>query len=447
MAIGAVAIVSLIGLGVLLGSDLRQEVVLEDRGLPIMNLSLGGVNLETIKAGNKDIKYSDNTVELWVSGELTEYQGVEIKGRGNATWQQVKKPYQFKFEKRVDLLGLGKNRKWVLLANYFDTTQLRNVTALEVAGMLGMDFAPRGEFVELYADGEYEGLYLVTRKTEVGKGSVDLKNPLGILVELDNFYGENEICYYSGAGNCLVASDVVEDERADEAMAEFLTKFNQIEVTVEAGDWAAFTEVADAESFAEYFLLSEWVMDVDAYLTSEYFYQDGVQDKIHAGPGWDFDMTFGSPRWRMNFEPTADMPLKDEAMPVLEEEGEEMGTWASEEVWESEEVWRQYGHPTRIFYQLMEMPEFREVVERVYQEKLVGRGPELVNFVKRQADRVRMAAKADLMRWQTEIPEEGWREVENFDTEVDKLVDWIKRRGEFMDGKYGKNVWSPQNMI
>ena len=41
-----------------------------------------------------------------------------IKGRGNSTWDlpTTKKPYNIKFEEKVDLFGFGKAKKWSLIA-------------------------------------------------------------------------------------------------------------------------------------------------------------------------------------------------------------------------------------------------------------------------------------------------------------------------------------------
>lgn len=40
-----------------------------------------------------------------------------IRGRGNYTWQQVKKPYKLKFDKKISLFGLPKSKHYALLAS------------------------------------------------------------------------------------------------------------------------------------------------------------------------------------------------------------------------------------------------------------------------------------------------------------------------------------------
>ena len=417
----------IVGIVFLIFNVARRPMLGVGRNVAVMNVNLSGVNLGTIKSGSKDIKYPGNQVQLWDRGEYYEFADVEVKGRGNATWLQPKKPFQLKFARNTELLGLGKNRKWVLLANSLDLTNLRNMASFEVAEMAGMKYAPRGDFVELAVDGEYEGLYVLIRKTEVSKGSVDLKNDLGILVELDNLYGRYETCYYSGEGNCLVISDVVNKGAEMEAMADFMAKFNRLEMAAAEGNYAGLTEVADTESLAQYFLVSEYTADVDAYLTSIYFYSDGARDKIHAGPGWDFDMTFGNSAWRRSFEPTTDVVLRDE----LEE-------------WDE-----QYGHITKIYYDLLEIPEFQEEVRRVYQERMEGRGEELARYIAGQARRIRPLMILNSAKWWSgeRLLGKWMLSLSDYDSEVEKMVEWTRARGKFMDEKYGNSDITWQSML
>ena len=62
------------------------------------------------------------------AGDIVE-AGVNIKGRGNSTWALPQKPYRLKFNEKVSLLDEPADKSWVLLANYYDKTQLRNQLA------------------------------------------------------------------------------------------------------------------------------------------------------------------------------------------------------------------------------------------------------------------------------------------------------------------------------
>lgn len=424
LVVGVVLIVAGLGVGFLIKKEVARAEILEkypDRGLPRIDIELNGVSLEEINEGSKEVKYEGNGLVLYDGNEVSECGGVTVKGRGNGTWLQEKKPYQIKFDDKVDLLGMGRARKWYLLANTLDKTNLRNAVAFEIAEMLGMEYVLGGKFAELYVDGEYRGLYYVTHAVEIDKQVVDLKNPLGVLVELDNFYGWMEEHYKTMNGDTLVVKDLTDDDNEGVAMENFLKTFNELEEAVDKKDYGKVSELIDAESFAQYYLLSEFTVNPDAYWTSFYFYKDGAEDKIHAGPGWDFDMALGNRAWgnwlgERFYSPTEKMVRKQEFMTkeFYEAEGIEGGYETSLAI-------------SRLIFNLMEIPEFEKEVERVFQKKMSGRLYELEIEVNYKMREIEKAAKADSAKWNGEGDE----------SEVELLIEWVRKRYEYFEDTYG----------
>ena len=393
-----------------------------DRGVPRMNITLNGVTLDEINAGSKDVKYEGNEVAVYEGEEKTlEAEGVRVKGRGNATWEWIpdKKPYKIKFKKKVDLFGLGKAKKWNLLANHMDDSNLRNDTAFYIANMLGMEYAYSGKYVELYVDGEYRGLYYLTRGVEISNTTVDLRNPLGILVELDNIYGELE--EYSARtinDDVMAVKDVVSEDNVKMAFDSFMDAFNIFESALNESDFEKIAEVIDVESFAKYYLLSEFTVNPDAYWTSFYFYKDGVNDKIHAGPGWDYDFALANRGWvnwlgERFYSPTESMIRKEELKPL--EFYLDNGL--------SVEQYKNSTNISDIIYRLMEMREFRIVVNAIYNDALLGKKMSLLNHLNDRKNEISKAAHAN---------EEVWGK-NTFETEAARLTDWIERRYDYMD--------------
>ena len=89
----------------------------------------------------------------------TDYQGEldEISGRGSGTWFFEKKSYNLKLNGSADLLGMGAGKKWALLANVIDESQLRNKLIYDFAREIGSysGFAPNCEHVDVYLNGTY----------------------------------------------------------------------------------------------------------------------------------------------------------------------------------------------------------------------------------------------------------------------------------------------------
>ncbi len=390
------------------------ELKNSDNFVPEVRISLSGVDLETIKTGSKENIYKGNSLELVEQGKELEFDNIEVKGRGNATWAQIKKPLQIKFGRKVNLLGLGERKKWILLANYLDDTNLRTDAAFYVEKMLGEKYPYEGKFVNLYVDDAYEGLFYLTRGIEIGKGAVDLKNPLGVLVELDNIYGRLEERYYLTENKeTLTVKDLVNTDREDEAMQDFLGAFNEMELAIREGNFNRLAAIADIDSFVKYFLLEELISNPDAYFTSQYFYKDGPNDKIHAGPGWDFDASFNG--WG-TFLPDAPHTRREVYDEYLED---------------------QYGEWSRLFARLIMMPEFQEVAGKIFEKKLLGKKEELISHIKRTANEIEEAAYWNNRKW-------GRRD---FRESVDEVLEWVNLRYDYFEKQYSEYFVKSDSML
>ena len=376
----------------------------EDRGLPRINIDLNGVSLETIKEGKKETKYKNNNLQVYNDGTIKSYSGVEIKGRGNSTWLQDKKPYRIEFSSNKNLLGLGKAKRWVLLANYFDHSHLRNDIAFTLAEMLDTKYDKRGEFVELYFNGNYEGLYYLMQKIEIAKNSVNLRNEGGVLFELDTLHSYEEECNVSYLKDCLVLKEIVLDDEGNRSMAiaNFLDFFNEFEMAVEKKDYETIAKKIDVESFSKYFLISEFTVNPDAYNSSFYLYKDGMDDKIHFGPIWDFDYALGNREWIWRADDTFLSPYRDYA---------------------------NTGVKFKIVKDLVEIIEVNEKVSSIFREKMAGRKEELIMGINREVKEISRSAEKDGLRWRRNDYMDNIRE----------LIEWVEKRYDYFEQKYSNN--------
>lgn len=401
------------------GGGLRTDIVvgkLENWSIPSIEISLKGVRLSEIDEGSKETKYYGNEMTVYRNGETKEYSNVEIKGRGNSTWRQPKKPYQIKFSENVDLLGLGKAKKWTLLANYHDASHIRNDVAFTLAEMLEVPYNKRGGFVELYVDGNYRGLYYLVQKIEISKGSVDLRRENGLLFEVDNLYGDIEKCYYSYFNDCLILKDGVmkQGEAREEVANEFLEDYKEIEEKLKKGDFNGLKDKLDYESFANYYLINEFTVNPDAYSTSFYVYRNN-DNKIAAGPVWDFDYALANRRW---------VWWKNEKFFSPKEKMVQRGNAFGEDGFKEDVI------ISKFVYYLMNDSEFQKEIERVFREKMSGRKQELVDNVIMSAGRIFFATKRDSEKWG----------IMQFETEVPEMIRWIQQRYDYFEEEYGDNV-------
>ncbi len=387
--------------------------------LPKMDITLHDTSIEEIEL-NKNARFPGNEITITTDDWERNYSDVVIKGHGNSTWLSDKKPYKLKFKRKTDLFELANVKEWVLIANRFDKTQLRNDTAFYISRMLGMQYSNKGEYLELTIDNDYRGLYYLIPKIEINKSNVDLRSSMGVLVELDNLNSLGEKCYYSGEKMCLVVDDVAMKDNLEAAMQSFMQNFNQLEIATKEKNFEEVDKNIDVESFAKYFLLSEFTVNPDSYNSSWYMYKDGLDDKIHAGPGWDFDFAFGNRSWIWSddesfYSPDLDMVREADALG-----GKLIFNGKTEE---KEPNWT----ISRVVFRLMKMPEFRQKVREVFNDNLAGRKMELLNYIGRKADEIYPAVLRDSGRWE---------EIDYW-SEVNSLLDWVDKRYEHFEKTYG----------
>ena len=134
----------------------------------------GTVDLVVPDKFNSDTTFRD---EYGEQESLYDLDLEYIRGRGNSTWMDDKKPYKVKFDKKQDLFGFGSNAHWVLLANRFDNSFVRNRMTYWLGQQLGQgreDFTPQCVPVEVVMNGEYYGSYLLCEQVRVGNGCVEI---------------------------------------------------------------------------------------------------------------------------------------------------------------------------------------------------------------------------------------------------------------------------------
>ena len=259
-----------------------------------------------------------------------------IKGRGNTTWLADKKPYNIKLDEKADLFGMGKHKSWCLLSNPGDGSQIRNDLCYDFARALGIETTTDSFHVNLYLNGEYAGLYLVTEKVDIGENRVDIydlegetedvnekdldeyklggaqnsrelgtikyaeipNNPDeitgGYLLETEKIYRYvNEVSgFISDIGQCIV---VKTPEYASKAQVEYISSYYQdfedalYSPTGYNMKGRHYSEYIDMDSFAKIYVLLEFISNFDGCSSSFYMHKD-VGGKLTVGPGWDFDL-------------------------------------------------------------------------------------------------------------------------------------------------------------
>ena len=232
---------------------------------------------------------------------------------------------------------------------------MRNKAVYDLANAMG-EWAPDGRWVDVWIDGSYQGCYLLCEKVQVGTNRVELEQEDGILAEADNIYYNGEEYWFTGSQSGThftlkdsAADDLDEqDSAAQKAWSSFETALDEFEDVLYASDkdWDIISSKIDVQSFADYYLISEWVENWDTFKSSTFCYRDGADDVLHMGPVWDYDSALNNKDESYGVS----NPHADYAMNIQDQQrGEISLTW---------------------FTELMKCQQFREAVQERYQHTM-----------------------------------------------------------------------------
>lgn len=282
-------------------SKKNDPAALSKDGFAVLEITLDGYPEDDIHRSTwKPITYT-----LRWDGQLLSEESAQIKGRGNYTWGQPKRPYAIKCDKKTDWFGFGASRDWVLLANITDQTQMRNLIALTLASKFNFDFTPQCRPAHVFIDGRYNGLYLITEKIEINKERLKIDGLRGdMLFELDNNYGGGEPDnFQSVMGNTFVPKDPSREEldtkenkevSFNKALKNARDKINAFETGIsQLKGFAEFSQYMDMDSLVEWYIFNEIMKNDDTLFNSSIYLYNDYDGLLHMGPVWDYDLAMG----------------------------------------------------------------------------------------------------------------------------------------------------------
>lgn len=310
-------------------------VFMKSANLPSLFLETESGSMEAV---NADKEYEEpGSASLVNTTGNAEYQGKlkRISARGNSTFGTEKKAYTITLDDAAPLCGLESGKKWNLLALYFEYDKIHTKLIYEMADYLGLEYTPGCTWVDLYCNGEYQGLYLLTEAVTVADGRVEIHdldkenekqgNPTnisgGYLIEREETerlepaeaYFTTALCGYNFA---LRSPKTPTGEELD-----YISSYVQnIENMLVEGD-TAYKDYLDLDSFAKQFLIDKIVLNPDAMRMSAFYYKDWNSDILKAGPLWDYDRAMGTslPDYTASLEAYPDS-MNDWYMPLYGDE-------------------------------------------------------------------------------------------------------------------------------
>lgn len=349
----------------------------------------------------------------------------QIKGRGNSTWWEFdKKPYRIKFTKKIDLFGMGARKDWILLANAMDHSLMRNYLTFTMANEFGDPYTSQSQWVHIFIDGDYRGVYLLCEQTESGQYRVDIETEhtaddvdVGFLIEYggsadvdDNkFFRFNSV---SGKNIIFQMTDhnaVIKYPKGEEctkAQRDYIAKYsNEVNTAIMKRKWEDIISLVDIGTFVDNFIVTEIMLNND--MGWNFFFYKPSGGKLCLGPHWDFDQAAGASDYG----------------------GETYEGWSA-------------GSPHPWFEALVQIDEFIAVVRERWIEKYdyIHSIPD--TFIDEKAAEYQYDINANFTRWEV-LGKPHWRSVRSLDKEttyqghIDYLKTWLTNRIDWIEKEIG----------
>ena len=451
------------------GGKNYSVVFLASSELPSVFINVPDGGLDRIHADKEHKEKGCSMLAVNEKGK-TDYDGKldSMKGRGNSTWGMVKKPYNIKLESKSKLFGMEKAKAWCLIANYEDKSLVRNQVTYGLGEAIGMKETPDCKNTDLYINGEYKGVYLITEKVEIKKNRVDIydleeateeanegkelsefaqkgfggkfsgfienrqrwfeipNDPSditgGYLLELEvaDRYPNEASGFVTKHGQAVVAKS---PEYASMAQIKYISSYwQEMEDALYSEDGKNksgkhFSEYIDTESFAKQYIIQEWSSNWDAGLTSNYFYKD-IGGKLVAGPIWDFDNALMNTAGRDGTDLTDPTNLHA----------------AKRSLWYNSLMGSKSFKATPNIYALgMRHREFVAEVEKQMKEKVVPAISELLDSkYDKYIEKVENSAVMNAIRWNYYNTTNEVEILNNYTAEISAIKNFVSERTSFL---------------
>ncbi|MCH5279462.1 MAG: CotH kinase family protein [Christensenellaceae bacterium] len=403
---------------------------LEDIGIYATAAKLPRLDIDS------DIELSDINKEEWIDAEFTLSLGTKqfesgnytgrgsIKGRGSKSWTQPKKAYSIKLDSKASLLDIPSTKKYAIVASYSDASLMRNYVTYKAGLMLeGIEYTPKCEFVEVYYNGEYHGIYLLAERIAVETNKLDLpqaseSDMTGSYLIEKNIYGKFDPSsepwfncpYWANQSQdfFVLKAPEISDDEVTQRMLEYLEAYMQgVHGAIMGASGESFDTYVDTSSWVDFIIMQEIAKNIDGNLkTSCYMYKLRDDERLYMTALWDFDLAYGNSSWD-----NADIIHNDYNDCPTGAGAKDFMTINSSCPW------------FKSLYE--EHPEFRQALIERYAEYRGSLIPAMRAMMSEQAAYLALAAEKN---------DELWNK--DFDKGVNELRNWFDERINWLDSQW-----------
>lgn len=234
---------------------------------------------------------------------------------------------------KLNMLGIGNalDKDWVLYAAAADPSLMRNRLMFDTFRDMTGGWSVNSRYVELVVNGEYRGVYVMMDKITKNDNRINVKWKIdentgettqkGFIIKLDKTdiadrYENNgdkktfKSKYSGHDGFDTYDTEIdqrfeieypekedIEDDGGDWSIVynEILGMVNKFEEELAKGNFTEVQKLIDYESWADWFIITEYGKNIDGYRASNLFvFDENGKGKLEARPLWDQELSFNN---------------------------------------------------------------------------------------------------------------------------------------------------------
>ena len=369
-----------------------------------------GVRNATKVPAKMEIFTDEYIYPVYNSGEYVKKQsGLTIKIRGNtsATYS-AKKPFKLKLQKKADLLSkiVGRDdpdyqdKDWYLLR---DGWTINAFVGLEVADIVGVDWTPDYAYVDVFVNGDYRGVYILTEAISRCKKRINI-DKTGYIIERDAYWWNEDVKFITDKYDQKYTFKYPDDDEISDEQMQYITDYmNTLEQNITSSN---YQDYIDKESFARWILTHDILGTWDGGGSNIFMYKYDNTDtsKIFMSSPWDFDSNYmvGADAWSI-----------------------------------------QHNNKRAYIEMLFQHEDFYNYYKQLWKNvsnNLINHLSEIFqNFETTQGSSINLAREYDATRWNIK-----YKTVEY---ELDSAMQWFENRTKWLESHIITNVWAYNKTI
>lgn len=305
------------------GNDPAVSSVFTSSNLPIVIINTNNQAIPDEPKIQASMKIIDNGYGNinYITDQPNAYNNlIGIERRGSTSGDFPQKSYGFETRNingtAIDtiILGMPKEKDWILYAPYNDKTCMRNVLTYDLSNKMG-HYASRTILCELVLNGQYKGIYTVMEKVKRDGDRVNISklNPIdisgdevtgGYIFKIDKTTGGSSSGWTSdfNSSNGTPINFIFHYPSAANIMpqqAEYIQAYvDSFETAVNGPNFSdpllGYRKFIEPQTFLDFMILNEISKNVDGYRLSTYLHKekDSKGGKLRMGPVWDFNLAW-----------------------------------------------------------------------------------------------------------------------------------------------------------